>query len=410
MKYPVNVTSEIGPLKTVLLKRPGRELENLTPDYLEVLLFDDIPHLSAVQKEHDYFATALRNRGVEVLYLDTLVVESLINDEVRHNLIDEFLEEGNVKGTSYYELIKEYLTSLNNEKLVETLMSGISKTELDRSDKKHLYEMMEETDPFYLYPLPNLYFTRDPAAVIGNGVSVNRMSRDARRRESLFMQYILKYHPRFSEFDIPLWFNREGSYSIEGGDELVISHDTVAIGISDRTTPQAVEKIARNLFKKSDKYKRVMGVEIPKSRAFMHLDTVFTMVDYDKFTVHPAIQGPGGEMNIYILEKGDEEGDLKISRRSNLIEALKEVLNLKEIELIPCGGGDPIASAREQWNDGSNTLAISPGVVVTYDRNYVSNELLRSHGIEVIEVPGSELVRGRGGPRCMSMPIYREDI
>ncbi len=410
MKYPLNVRSEIGDLRTVLLKRPGKELENLTPEYLEVLLFDDIPFLPAIQKEHDYFATTLRNRGVEVLYLDNLVTESLLNDEIRLNLIEEFMNESNVNETASNELIKEYLVSLPKDQLVSTLMHGIRKNELTRSGKKHLHELLEDLDPFYLYPLPNLYFTRDPAAVIGNGVSLNRMNRTARMRESLFMQYILKHHPRFSPHDIPLWFSRDGAYSIEGGDELVISHDTVAIGISARTTAQAIEKFALNLFKNNRDYQKIMAVEIPKSRAFMHLDTVFTMVDHDKFTVHPGIQGPGGEMNIFILERGDHEEELNISSRSNIIEALKEVLNLKEVVLIPCGGGDNIASAREQWNDGSNTLAISPGVVITYDRNYVSNELLRSHGVEVIEVQSSELARGRGGPRCMSMPLYREDL
>ncbi|WP_042354472.1 arginine deiminase [Bacillus rubiinfantis] len=410
MKYPLNVTSEIGELKTVLLKRPGNELENLTPEYLEVLLFDDIPYLPAIQKEHDYFATALRNQGVEVLYLDTLVTESILNDEIRMSLIEEFLHEGHVTETSSYEMIKEYLTSLSKDKLVATLMHGIRKNELERKGRKHLYEMLEDLDPFYLYPLPNLYFTRDPAAVVGNGVSINRMNRSARQRESLFMQYIMKHHPRFSPHDIPLWFNRDGAYSIEGGDQLVISHDTVAIGISARSTAQAIENFAVNLFRGNDQYKRVMAVEIPKSRAFMHLDTVFTMVDHDKFTVHPAIQGPGGEMNIFILERGDKPEEIHIERRDNIVKALEEVLNLKEVTLIPCGGGDNIAAAREQWNDGSNTLAIAPGVVITYDRNYVSNDLLRQHGIEVIEVLSSELARGRGGPRCMSMPIYRENL
>lgn len=410
LKYPLNVTSEIGELKTVLLKRPGKELENLTPEFLEVLLFDDIPFLPAIQKEHDYFATTLRNRGVEVVYLDTLATEALINDDVRMNLIEDFMRESNLVETRSYEMVKEYLTSLPKDQLISTLMHGIRKNELTSTGKKHLHEMLEDFDPFYLYPLPNLYFTRDPAAVIGNGVSVNRMNRSARKRESLFLQYIIKYHPRFAQHDIPLWFNRDGAYSIEGGDELVISHDTVAIGISARTTAQAIEKIAINLFRGNSNYQKVMAVEIPKSRAFMHLDTVFTMVDHDKFTVHPGIQGPGGEMNIFILERGDSAEEVNISQRSNIVEALQEVLNLKEVTLIPCGGGDHIASAREQWNDGSNTLAISPGVVVTYDRNYVSNELLRSYGIEVIEVQSSELARGRGGPRCMSMPLYREDL
>ena len=207
-----------------------------------------------------------------------------------------------------------------------------------------------------------------------------------------------------------MWLDRDYKFPIEGGDELILNEETIAIGVSARTSAKAIERLAKNLFSRQNKIKKVLAIEIPKCRAFMHLDTVFTMVDYDKFTIHPAIQGPKGNMNIYILEKGPDAENLKITHRTSLMEALKEVLGLSELVLIPCGGGDAIASAREQWNDGSNTLAIAPGVVVTYDRNYVSNTLLREHGIEVIEVLSSELSRGRGGPRCMSMPIVRKDI
>jgi len=226
----------------------------------------------------------------------------------------------------------------------------------------------------------------------------------------LFMQYIINHHPRFVGHDVPVWLDRDFGFSIEGGDELILSDEVVAIGVSARTSARAIEKLALNLFKKQDGFKKVVAVEIPKCRAFMHLDTVFTMVDYDKFTIHPEIQGPQGNMNVYILEKGVDDQHVNITHRTNLQEALKEVLGLNELILIPCGGGDEIAASREQWNDGSNTLAIAPGVVVTYDRNYISNELLRQHGIEVIEISSSELSRGRGGPRCMSMPIVREDL
>lgn len=294
--------------------------------------------------------------------------------------------------------------------MVDKVMSGILKKEIEASKRTHLYELMEDHYPFYLDPMPNLYFTRDPAASIGNGLSINRMREPARRRESLFMQYIINHHPRFSGHDVPVWLNRDYGFPIEGGDELVLSNEVVAIGVSARTSARAIERLALNLFEKQDSIKKVVAVEIPKCRAFMHLDTVFTMVDYDKFTIHPEIQGPQGNMNVYILEKGLDNEHAKITHRINLQEALKEVLHLDDLVLIPCGGGDEIAASREQWNDGSNTLAISPGVVVTYDRNYISNDLLRQHGIEVLEIGSSELSRGRGGPRCMSMPIVREDI
>ncbi|MGI8316909.1 arginine deiminase [Halobacillus mangrovi] len=410
MAYTMNVTSEIGTLKTVLLHRPGKEVENLIPEYMQRLLFDDIPFLPAIQKEHDYFAEVLRNRGIEVLYLDQLITESLHNDELKEQFVEQILVESKANVNGAYKNLKEYLLKFPTDEMVRKVMAGVLKTEMEEEKKTHLYELMADHYPFYLDPMPNLYFTRDPAAVIGEGVSINRMREGARRRESLFMEYIMKYHPRFEGQDIPTWFHRDEHFPIEGGDQLVLSKEVVAIGVSSRSSAKAIEKLAVQLFDHPSTIKKVVAVEIPKSRAFMHLDTVFTMVDYDKFTIHPAIQGPDGDMRIFILEKGEEPGRVKISERNNLTETLKEVLGLEHITLIPCGGGDQIAAAREQWNDGSNTLAIAPGVVVTYDRNYVSNEMLRKNGVEVIEVLSSELSRGRGGPRCMSMPIVREDI
>ncbi|MEW9051780.1 MAG: arginine deiminase [Neobacillus sp.] len=410
LKHPIHVTSEIGTLRTVLLKRPGKEVENLTPEYLQRLLFDDIPYLPIIQREHDYFAETLKNRGIEVLYLEKLVVETLSNQDIKIQFVDDILRESKANVNGAAKVLKEYLLSFSTAEMVDKVMSGILKKEIEASKKNHLYELMEDHYPFYLDPMPNLYFTRDPAASIGNGLSINKMREPARRRESLFMQYIIKHHPRFAGHDVPVWLDRDFGFSIEGGDELVLSDEVVAIGISARTSARATEKLALNLFKNQESIKKVVAVEIPKCRAFMHLDTVFTMVDYDKFTIHPEIQGPQGNMNIYILERGPDEEHAKITHRTNLQETLKEVLHLDELVLIPCGGGDEIAASREQWNDGSNTLAIAPGVVVTYDRNYISNALLRQHGIEVIEILSSELSRGRGGPRCMSMPIVREDI
>ncbi|PHD58112.1 arginine deiminase [Bacillus wiedmannii] len=410
MKHPIHVTSEIGELQTVLLKRPGKEVENLTPDYLQQLLFDDIPFLPIIQKEHDYFAQTLRNRGVEVLYLENLAAEALVGKKLREEFVDRILKEGHADVNVAHQTLKEYLLSFSNEELIQKIMGGVRKNEIEASKKAHLYELMEDHYPFYLDPMPNLYFTRDPAATIGDGLTINKMREPARRRESLFMEYIIKHHPRFANHNVPVWLDRDYKFPIEGGDELILNAETIAIGVSARTSAKAIERLAKNLFSRQNKIKKVVAIELPKCRAFMHLDTVFTMVDYDKFTIHPAIQGPKGNMNIYILEKGLDAETLKITHRTSLMNTLKEVLGLSELVLIPCGGGDVIASAREQWNDGSNTLAIAPGVVVTYDRNYVSNALLREHGIEVIEVLSSELSRGRGGPRCMSMPIVRKDI
>ncbi|PLT31425.1 arginine deiminase [Peribacillus deserti] len=408
-RHPLNITSEIGTLKTVLLQRPGGEIEYLIPDYLEKLLFDDIPYLPAIQKEHDFFADALKQRGVEVVYLDELAAAAVKDQQIRLEFIEDIVKEscaGN--GTAHFQM-RDYLEDLSPERLIRQVMNGMLKTAVEGKIQRSLYDRLDETYPFCLDPMPNLYFTRDPAAVIGNGISINKMNRAARQRESLFMHYIMKYHPRFSSSHVPVWYNRDRVHSLEGGDMLVLSKEVVAIGISDRTSRKAIEEIAQSLFSRNRAVQKVVAIEIPKTRAFMHLDTVFTMVDKDKFTIHPAILGPEGKMDIYMIEPENDSG-LKVTRRDNLLDVLKEVLQVKDLVLIPCGGGDPIAAAREQWNDGSNTLAIAPGVVVTYDRNYMSNETLRSYGLEVIEVLSSELARGRGGPRCMSMPLYREDL
>lgn len=409
MEQTIHITSEIGNLKRVMLHRPGSEVENLTPEYLKRLLFDDIPYLPAVQKEHDVFAELLRNQGTEVVYLESLVIEALKSGDAKKEFTEQILEESksNVNGAGPY--LKEYLMALSEEDLVRKVMEGVRTAEIDKGKKIHLYEHMSDQYPFYLDPMPNLYFTRDPAASIGNGLSINKMHEEARRRESLFMSFIVKYHELFKGQDHPIWLDRNYEFPIEGGDQLILSKDTIAIGVSARTSAKAIEKLAVNLFKKQKDIKTVVAVEIPKSRAFMHLDTVFTMIDKDKFTMHPGCIKEDDSMNIYLLTPHEEEGRVNIERRYNLSKTLKEVLKLDEIALIPCGGGDPIVSAREQWNDGSNTLAIRPGVVITYDRNYVSNRLMRESGIEVLEIPSSELSRGRGGPRCMSMPWYRED-
>ncbi|MED3763936.1 arginine deiminase [Ureibacillus sp. FSL K6-8385] len=410
MKNAVNVTSEIGKLQTVLLHRPGEEVENLTPEYLQRLLFDDIPYLPIIQKEHDVFAETLRENEIEVLYLTDLLSEALHSEEIKEQFVHDILTESKISVDDSFYVISEYLLSFDTPEMIKKIIAGVRKDEIEHIKKKHLYEILTSHYPFYLDPMPNLYFTRDPAAVVGNGLAINKMREPARQRESLFIDYIVNYHPRFKNQEIPIWFNRDFDYPLEGGDVLVLSKDTIAIGISARTAAKSIERFALNLFNNQNSVKRVLAVEIPKSRAYMHLDTVFTMIDVDKFTIHSAIQDSNGEMDIYVLGQGSDPETLNIAHKTNLLETLKEVLELKEILLIPCGGGDIIAGPREQWNDGSNTLAIAPGKVITYDRNYVTNQLLRENGIEVIEVPSSELSRGRGGPRCMSMPLVRKDL
>lgn len=411
MEKPICVNSEIGRLKTVMLHRPGAELEALTPDYMSVMLFDDVPYLKIAQKEHDEFAQLLRDHGVEVLYLEQLVAEALYNDEIKLKFIRDMVRASKQGDTHVTNELIKYLYSFDTKEMVLKLMAGVKKEEVLSAEpiNKNLHHYFVDDYPFYLDPMPNLYFTRDPFASVGEGLTINKMHWPARRRESLFMSYIVAFHPRFNKSNLPIWLNRDSRFSIEGGDELVLSGETLAVGMGERTQPEAVEKLASRLLANSN-FKRVMAIKIPSKRAFMHLDTVFTMVDRDKFTIHPAILHEGGKLDIFLLEKADNRTGYQIARRQDLAATLSEVLGLYDVTLIPCGDGDPIAAAREQWNDGSNTLAIAPGVVVTYDRNYVTNAALRRNGLEVLEVTGSELSRGRGGPRCMSMPMIREAI
>lgn len=412
MDDPIHITSEIGRLKTVLLHRPGEELENLTPEYLKDLLFDDIPHLKVAQQEHDAFADVLRSQGIEVLYLDELAAEAIAADDVRQQFVNEMLHASKQGDRRVSYALGQYLLAMEPRRMIRKIMAGVRKDEIELppEERQQLHDMVSQDHyPFYLDPMPNLYFTRDPAAAIGNGLTINKMHWPARRRESLFMRYIIDHHPRFAGKNIPVWYNRDERFSMEGGDELVLSRDTMAIGISERTTPEAIETMATKLFAESD-FRKIIALEIPKSHAFMHLDTVFTMIDYNKFTIHPEIRDANGKLNIFVLEKVEGSPYPHITREHDLEHVLRVALSQETITLIECGGGDEIAAAREQWNDGSNTLAIAPGVVVTYDRNYVTNQKLREAGLEVLEVSGAELGRGRGGPRCMSMPLIREDI
>ena len=402
-----NVTSEINPLKSVLLRRPGREVENLIPDTMEELLFDDIPYLPIIQEEHDAFAEALRTNGSEVVYLEQLVAEAVKDSEGKKQLIDKMIKESGVGVKKAQEALTDYFNQLDDFDMVQKMMAGVRSDEVDiqSKDLSWLTDRPEKS-LFLMDPMPNLYYTRDIASMLGNGVSINQLTYPARKRESLFMETIVNYHPDFK--DLRVWRDRYSETSIEGGDILVLSEEVLAVGVSQRTSGRAIEELARSLFKANSPFKRVLAIEIPRVRAMMHLDTVFTMVDKDAFTIHPGIQDINKKMSIYSLVPSSVEGELEVTHHTDLAKVLKESLKNGEINLIPTGNGDPVAAPREQWNDGSNTLAIKPGVVVTYNRNFVSNELLRENGIKVIEIPSSELSRGRGGPRCMSMPLLRE--
>ncbi|WP_165050987.1 MULTISPECIES: arginine deiminase [unclassified Adlercreutzia] len=402
----VNVRSEIMPLKKVLLHRPGKELLNLTPNTLEELLFDDIPFLQVAQAEHDAFAQALRDEGVEVVYLEDLMAEVLdLYPELREKFLKQFIEEAGIRTSRYQKIIFDYLNDNYpaNKDLVLKTMEGINLTELHTDKSNSLVDLVSEASKMVVAPMPNLYFTRDPFAMIGNGVSINRMYSVTRNRETIYGEYVFKYHPELQ--CVPEYYSRYNTFHIEGGDILNINEHVLAIGISQRTEPDAIDGIAKNIFESDSPIDTILAFNIPNSRAFMHLDTVFTQIDYDKFTVHPGILGP---LTVFEI-KSDGQGGIKVKEMNGTLESILEEYMGRPVELIPCGGGDRIAAEREQWNDGSNTLCVRPGTVVVYDRNDVTNALLEEKGIRTIQVPSAELSRGRGGPRCMSMPLWRED-
>lgn len=406
METGIHNTSEIGRLKRVMLHRPGGELENLMPEYLERLLFDDIPYLREAQREHDAFADCLRGQGVEVVYLTDLVVESITDDTVRQDLLRQFLAESGVEDQRTRDRLEEYLGDMPDREMVAAMMAGVRKSQLrDRGGSLGDYlSAAEDEYPFAVDPLPNLYFTRDPFATIGTGVSIHKMHTATRNRETLFGKFIFAHHPVYR--NAPQWYDRGETTSLEGGDILVLSPKVLAVGISQRTQEDSIDTLAQTVLSQSKTFRKVLAFNIPKTRSFMHLDTVFTMVDYDKFTVHPNILS---SITVFVMEL-DESGKMQIRQEDGRLEdILKEHLELDSVTLIPCGRGSEIDAAREQWSDGSNTLAVAPGEVVVYSRNYVTNRSLEEAGVRIHVIPSAELSRGRGGPRCMSMPLWRDD-
>ena len=402
---PIYVKSEIAPLKRVLLHRPGQELEHLTPGTLDRLLFDDIPFLTGAQQEHDQFAQVLRDNGAEVVYLEELAAETLrANPGLREEFLKEFVTFS--PNVDYREELYRYLLSISDDReLILKSMAGVSFQELGASPKFSLPTMLNRQNNFVLEPMPNLYFTRDPFESIGEGVAINRMFSVTRCQETIFSRYIFRYHPEFAG-RIRLYANGSEHYSLEGGDVLNLSPEVIAIGISQRTTPEAIENITKQLFADEQAtIKTVLAMEIPCMRATMHLDTVLTQVDHDKFVVFPDMLEslrifeitPAAKGGLHIRDKG-----------GNLRDTLQFYLHEERVELIFCGGGDNVAAQREQWTDGSNTLCVAPGKVVAYNRNTVTNRIFEEHGITVLKIPSGELSRGRGGPRCMSMPLNRE--
>ena len=404
----VQVNSEIGRLKVVLLHEPGDELHNLTPKKLDDLLFDDIPWLPLAKKEHQAFAKTFKDAGVKVIYLTDLMTEVLdSSNEIKNQFVEHFIQEAHIRSNTLREVATEYLKRFkDNKELVVKTIAGIKKSELPNYQVKSLADHVDDY-PFVTDPMPNLYFTRDPFASIGNGVSLNKMYSVTRSRETIFGEYIFKYHPTYKT--TPLYYSRYEDVNIEGGDIMVLNNHVLIVGVSQRTCAEAVERLAKNLFYNNETdFDTVLAFTIPQARTFMHLDTVFTQVDVNKFAIH---KGCYEKLKIYRITK-DFNNDKKV-KVAELDQKLEDVLESYiglPITLIPCGGGDTISADREQWSDGSNFVAIAPGEVIAYERNDITNAALIKAGIKVHIIPSSELSRGRGGPRCMCMPLEREEL
>lgn len=398
----INVNNEIKPLKKVLLHRPGEELLNLTPNALDELLFDDIPDLEKAIEEHDNFAKIFKDEGIEVVYLEDLMAETLDqNKNLREEFLEKYLKEANISDELAYRESKKLLESIKDTKqFVLKTMSGITLKELGIKNDKVIYNQKYTA----INPMPNLYFTRDPFSSIAEGVSINSMYSVTRSRETIYADYIFNYHKDYK--GTKNFYGRGKDYHIEGGDILNINKNLLMIGISQRTELDAIRVLAKNVLEDKDNdINEIIGVNIPNERAYMHLDTVFTQIDYDTFTYHPGIISTFHAVKFSLKDYEMIEEYIEKS----LDDLLKDALKLDKINLLPCGGGDPIAALREQWTDGSNTLAIAPGKVIVYKRNTVTNQMLELNDIEVIKLDSSTLTVGRGGPRCMSMPLIRED-
>jgi len=390
------VDSEVSRLATVMLHRPGPELARLTPRNNDSLLFDGIPWVGRAQEEHDAFAAALRDRGVEVLYLGQLLAETLAEADAREALIAVVLNDRRL-GDALRTRVSAYLTDQDPQRLADVLMAGLAHEEMKPGPGGLVYQMMDSHD-FVIDPLPNLLFTRDSSVWVRDRVAITSLAMPARSRETSLTQAIYTYHPRFA--GTPTIFT-PGLEHVEGGDVLLLAPGVLAVGVGERTTPAGAERLARRVFEAKLAH-TILAVPIAQERATMHLDTVCTMVDVDAVVMYPNV---ADTLEAWTVTPG-ADGEPVVAQPRPFLVAAAEAMGIDRLRIIDTGL-DPVTAEREQWDDGNNTLALAPRLCVAYERNVETNAQLERAGIEVIQISGSELGSGRGGPRCMSCPIER---